>query len=154
MKKVKNLDLWIILGAVTILAIVTAVILAVKPFTVKSFDKIAHVTIENYKTKNSNKEAYFVLLYDSNEDNTTLEECVLEYVEYARNHNNAPKLYIIDYRDDKNITNSSNFNISDLNIETQIPCLATISTSGSLTNKKTSVSDICNLLEDYMLGKK
>lgn len=154
MKKVKNLDLWIILGAITVLAVITAVLLAVKPFTVKSFDKINHVTVETYKTKNNNAEEYFVLLYDSEENNKTLEECVLDYVEYARTHDNAPTLYVIDYRADKAITNSSNFNISDLNLETQVPCLATISTTGSLTNKKTNLSDICNLLEDYMLGKK
>lgn len=154
MKKIKNIDLWIILGVVTILAVITTVLLAVKPFTAKSFEKLEHVTVENYKTKNKNKEEYFVLLYDSLVDNERLEECVLDYAEYARTHSDAPKIYIIDYRNNKSITGSSHFNISDSNVKTQIPCLGTITTSGSLTSKKTNVSDICNLLEDYMIGKK
>lgn len=154
MKKIRNFDLWIIIGVVTVFAVITAVILAVKPFTPKEFGKITHVTLENYKTKNGNEAEYFVIVYDSEEDNEMLEECVLQYVEYARTHEDAPELYVIDYRQNKAITNSSNFNISDANLEAQVPCMATISTSGSLTNKKTNVSDICNLLEDYMIGKK
>lgn len=153
-QKCQNLDLWIILGVITFLAIVTAVLLAVKPFTVKTFDKIEHLTVENFKTKDGNKANYFVLLYDSKEDNKMLEECVLDYVEYARTHDEAPKLYVIDYREYPAITNSDNFNISSLNLETQVPCLGTVSTSGSLSVGQKSVSDICNLLEDYMIGKK
>lgn len=153
-KKSQNLDLWIILGVITLLAIITAAILAIKPFTIKSFDKIEHLTIENYKKQEGNEAKYFVLLYDSNEDNKMLEECVLDYVEYARTHKEAPKLYVVDYREYPAITNSDNFNISALNLETQVPCLGTVDTSGSLTVSQKTVSTICNLLEDYMAGKK
>ena len=40
MKKVKNLDLIIILVAITILGIITAIVLAIRPYEVKKFDKI------------------------------------------------------------------------------------------------------------------
>ena len=63
MKKVKNLDLIIILVAITILGIITAIVLAIRPYEVKKFDKITHVNIDNYKTIKNNKEEYFVLLY-------------------------------------------------------------------------------------------
>lgn len=155
MKKVKHLDLIIILAAITLLAIVTAVVLWTRPYQANKFEDIKFVKVENYKTMNGNEKEYFVLLYNSEKDVPSyIEECVLEYVEHARNNSDAPKLYIIDYNDDKTITNSSNFNIAAGNLETQLPCLATISTSGSVTNKKTNGSDICNLLEDYMSGKK
>lgn len=155
MKKVKHLDLIIILAAITLLAIVTAVVLWTRPYQANKFEDIKSVKVENYKTMNGNEKEYFVLLYNSKKDVPSyIEECVLEYVEHTRNNSDAPKLYIIDYNDDKTITNSSNFNIAAGNLETQLPCLATISTSGSVTNKKTNGSDICNLLEDYMSGKK
>ena len=56
MKKVKNLDLIIILVAITILGIITAIVLAIRPYEVKKFDKITHVNIDNYKTIKNNKE--------------------------------------------------------------------------------------------------
>jgi hypothetical protein len=153
MKKVKNLDLIIILVAITILGIITAIILAIRPYEVKTFDKITHVNINNYKTIKNNKEEYFVLLYDSNNKYELLEECVVAYAEFARNNKDVPNIYVIDYRSNKEIINSSNFNINDVKLNSEIPCLAKITTSGSLTNKKNNISDICNLLEDYMSGK-
>ncbi|MBS5852752.1 MAG: hypothetical protein KIC61_03930 [Staphylococcus sp.] len=154
MKKVKNLDLIIILVAITILGIITAIILAIRPYEVKTFDKITHVNINNYKTIKNNKEEYFVLLYDSNNNKyELLEECVVAYAEFARNNKDVPNIYAIDYRSNKEIINSSNFNINDVKLNSEIPCLAKITTSGSLTNKKNNISDICNLLEDYMSGK-
>ena len=154
MKKVKNLDLIIILVAITILGIITAIILAIRPYEVKTFDKITHVNINNYKTIKNNKEEYFVLLYDSNNNKYELsEECVVAYAEFARNNKDVPNIYVIDYRSNKEIINSSNFNINDVKLNSEIPCLAKITTSGSLTNKKNNISDICNLLEDYMSGK-
>ena len=153
MKKVKNLDLIIILVAITILGIITAIVLAIRPYEVKKFDKITHVNIDNYKTIKNNKE-YFVLLYDSNNTKyELLEECVVAYAEFARNNKDVPNIYVIDYRSNKEIINSSNFNINDVKLDSEIPCLAKITTSGSLTNKKKNISDICNLLEDYMSGK-
>ncbi|CDC70657.1 MAG TPA: hypothetical protein DCR62_01085 [Acholeplasmatales bacterium] len=154
MKKVKNLDLIIILVAITILGIITAIVLAIRPYEVKKFDKITHVNIDNYKTIKNNKEEYFVLLYDSNNTKyELLEECVVAYAEFARNNKDVPNIYVIDYRSNKEIINSSNFNINDVKLDSEIPCLAKITTSGSLTNKKKNISDICNLLEDYMSGK-
>lgn len=154
MKKVKNLDLIIILVAITILGIITAIILAIRPYEVKTFDKITHVNINNYKTIKNNKEEYFVLLYDSNNNKyELLEECVVAYAEFARNNKDVPNIYAIDYRSNKEIINSSNFNNNDVKLNSEIPCLAKITTSGSLTNKKNNISDICNLLEDYMSGK-
>lgn len=154
MKKVKNLDLIIILVAITILGIITAIVLAIRPYEVKKFDKITHVNIDNYKTIKNNKEEYFVLLYDSNNTKyELLEECVVAYAEFARNNKDVPNMYVIDYRSNKEIINSSNFNINDVKLDSEIPCLAKITTSGSLTNKKKNISDICNLLEDYMSGK-
>ena len=154
MKKVKNLDLIIILVAITILGIITAIILAIRQYEVKTFDKITHVNINNYKTIKNNKEEYFVLLYDSNNNKyELLEECVVAYAEFARNNKDVPNIYVIDYRSNKEIINSSNFNINDVKLNSEIPCLAKITTSGSLTNKKNNISDICNLLEDYMSGK-
>lgn len=154
MKKVKNLDLIIILVAITILGIITAIVLAIRPYEVKKFDKITHVNIDNYKTIKNNKEEYFVLLYDSNNTKyELLEECVVAYAEFARNNKDVSNIYVIDYRSNKEIINSSNFNINDVKLDSEIPCLAKITTSGSLTNKKKNISDICNLLEDYMSGK-
>lgn len=154
MKKVKNLDLIIILVAITILGIITAIVLAIRPYEVKKFDKITHVNIDNYKTIKNNKEEYFVLLYDSNNTKyELLEECVVAYAEFARNNKDVPNIYVIDYRSNKEIINSSNFNINDVKLDSEIPCLVKITTSGSLTNKKKNISDICNLLEDYMSGK-
>lgn len=154
MKKVKNLDLIIILVAITILGIITAIVLAIRPYEVKKFDKITHVNIDNYKTIKNNKEEYFVLLYDSNNTKyELLEECVVAYAEFARNNKDVPNIYVIDYRSNKEIINSSNFNINDVKLDSEIPCLSKITTSGSLTNKKKNISDICNLLEDYMSGK-
>ena len=117
MKKVKNLDLIIILVAITILGIITAIILAIRPYEVKTFDKITHVNINNYKTIKNNKEEYFVLLYDSNNNKyELLEECVVAYAEFARNNKDVPNIYAIDYRSNKEIINSSNFNINDVKL--------------------------------------
>ena len=147
MKKVKNLDLIIILVAITILGIITAIVLAIRPYEVKKFDKITHVNIDNYKTIKNNKEEYFVLLYDSNNTKyELLEECVVAYAEFARNNKDVPNIYVIDYRSNKEIINSSNFNINDVKLDSEIACRAKITQSGSLTNKKKNISDICNLL--------
>lgn len=150
----KNLDLVIIMIAVTVIAIIVSVILIVKPFEVKKFEKITHLTTENYNKVGQNKEEYFVLLYDSrNDDYKIVEECVLDYVEFARTTEGAPKLYVIDYQKNKTIVGSSHFNISETKLDEQVPCLATISTSGAVGSKKTTISTICNTLEDYMSGK-
>lgn len=153
--KKKNLDLYLILIIITVCAAITAVLLWTRPFEIKTFDKIDSVTVEEYKTINKNKEEYLVLVYNSNNQlDERLEECVIEYAEYARTHKDAKDIYVIDYKENKSIINSSNFNISTLNLETSVPCIGTISQSGTITDKKTTISDICNLLEDYMQGKK
>ena len=155
MKKVKNLDLIIILASITVLALITAIVLWTRPYEAKTIEDIKTVNVDNYKTMNGNKNEYLVFLYDSSKDVPEyIVECVLEYAEHARNNNKAPKIYVIDYNDDKRIINSDHFNIAAGNLNIQLPCLATISTSGSVTNKKTSGSDICNTLEDYMNGRK
>lgn len=154
MKKVKNLDLWIILGIVTLLAIITTIVLAVRPYEIKHFDDIKVVNITNYKSKSNGSDSYFVLLFDSEKDSKEIFESAVAYAEYARTNKDVPNLYVIDYQKDKEIIASTHFNIAQANVETSIPCLATISSSGSLSNKKTGVSNICNLFEEYMSGKK
>ena len=130
MKKIKNLDLLIILATITVFAIITAIVLLTRPYEARSIEDIKTVNVNNYKTMNKNESEYFVLLYNSkNEVPEYVVECVLEYAEYARNNNDAPKIYVIDYNDDKTIIDSSNFNIAAGNLGTQLPCLATISTS-------------------------
>ncbi|MCM1513543.1 MAG: hypothetical protein NC090_00945 [Anaeroplasma bactoclasticum] len=154
MKKVKNLDLWIILGIVTLLAIITTIVLAVRPYEIKNFDDIKVVNIKDYKSKSTGSDSYFVLLFDSKKDSKEIFESAVAYAEFARTNKEAPRLYVIDYRTDKEIIASTHFNIAEANIETSLPCLATISSSGSLSNKKTGISNICNLFEEYMSGKK
>ena len=152
MKKVKNLDLIIILVVITIIALITAILLAVHPFKIDSFDKVAEVNINNYKTMNKNKNPYFVFLYDKNDESSSaaiVKECVVAYAEYARQHNKVPKIYVIEYNQNKNIIDSSNFSVSTTNI----PCLVTITTSGTVSNKKYNIYNICNYLEDYRTGK-
>lgn len=155
-KGIKNLDLIIIIIAITVIGLVTAVILATRPYEVGSFEKITHVNIDNYKNREKNEKEYFVLLYDSRnvERYKIVEEVAVIYAEFARTNKEVPNIYVIDYRDNTDIVNSSNFNISSSNFESQIPCLVTITTSGTVSNKTTNISDICNLLEDYMSGKK
>ena len=136
------------------LAIITTIVLAVRPYEIKDFDDIQVVNVKNYKSKTTGSESYFVLLYDSRKNSKEIFESAVAYAEFARTNKEAPKLYVIDYRSDKDIIASTHFNISESNIETSIPCLATISSSGSLSNKKTGISNICNLFEEYMSGKK
>ena len=113
MKKVKNLDLWIILGIVTLLAIITTIVLAVRPYEIKDFDDIQVVNVKNYKSKTTGSESYFVLLYDSRKNSKEIFESAVAYAEFARTNKEAPKLYVIDYRSDKDIIASTHFNISE-----------------------------------------
>ena len=154
MKKNKNLDLIIILGVVTVIALVTAVMLAVRPFEVKKFEKLDTVTINDYTKQSKKTESYFVLVYDSENDRyEQVVECVLEYNEYARTHKDELKIYIMDYQENKKITSSAHLSIEDSKISTSVPCLFTVNGQGSISNKKTTISDICNYLEDIMQGK-
>lgn len=155
-QKNRNLDLIIILIAVTIIAVITAFVLALKPYEIDEFERITEVNINTYNKMNSNTDKYLVLLYDSTNKDVKFEqiaECVTQYAEFARGNKKTPKIYVIDYHKYPDMISSSNFSISSLNVKEQIPCLATITTSGTVSNKKTTIRDICNLLEDYKTGK-
>ena len=152
MKKTKNLDLIIILIVIATIGFVTAILLAIKPGQIKSVDKITHVDTRNYRSMDNNARQYFVFVYNSNDQSesaTFVKNCVISYANKARQNKDLPKIYVIDYQDDKTIINGSNFNLG----ETSLPCLATITTSGTISNKKDRAADICNLLEDYISGK-
>ena len=153
--KRKNLDLFIILGVVTILAIATAVLLATKPFSAKRFDQLDSVSLNDYKEQSEKGSSYFVLLYDSNNDNYKIMiDTLLAYNEYVRNNDEALKLYIMDYSKNKKATSSLHFNISESELNSHIPFLATITSVGNLTETETGASNICNYLEDIMQGRR
>ncbi len=148
MKKIKNLDLWIILGCVTLAAIIIAIVLVVKPGQIKSFDDIKTVTVEDYKSKGAS--TYFVFLYDK--ENPALEHVnniIIEYAEYSRSHKKAPKIYIMSTQD--NPTIFDDFKTEKISASSA-PCLVTI-TDGKYT-PNTNNGKICNILADYINGKK
>lgn len=155
MKKNKNLDLIVILGVITVIAVFTAVMLAVRPFEVKKFEKLDTVTVNDYTKQSKASESYFVLVYDSANDRyEDVAECVLEYREYARSHKDEMKIYIMDYQENKKIIDASHLSITyNDSSNTTLPCLFTVNGQGSISEKKTTIADICNTLEDIMQGK-
>ena len=84
-KKIKNLDLWIILAAVTLCAAVAAILLIVKPGEIKEVEDIKVITTEQYKVLNANETKRFVIVYDSSSvDNELLLQTAVRYAEYTR----------------------------------------------------------------------
>lgn len=150
MKKVKNLDLWIILAVITLAAIITAIVLMVKPGQIKTLDKIKEVTIADYKTKGAS--TYFVFVY--NEDKQGIEELnyeVIQYAEYSRTHKKAPKLYILSVK--SNPTIFDDFKTEKISISSSNTSSLITVTDGKYT-VTTDGSKICNLLIEYETGKK
>lgn len=149
MKKVKNLDLWIILGIITIIAIVAVVILAVKPGQVKGMEDVKEVTVETYKNMGSSK--YFVFVY--NEDNpgiAQLNDEIINYAEYARTHKKVPKIYLLNVKN--NPTIYDDFKTEKISIsKSNTSSLITVE-NGKYTTT-TDGSKICNTLIDYETGK-
>ena len=152
-KKIKNLDLWIILAAVTLCAAVAAILLIVKPGEIKEVEDIKVITTEQSKVLNANETKRFVIVYDSSSvDNELLLQTAVRYAEYTRKNKKAPKLYLIDTQTNSTI-------ITDLE-ESKVsprkaPCLLTITPNNSTTKitSTANVPDICNQLEDYISGK-
>lgn len=150
MKKIKNLDLWIILAAITLAAIITSIVLVARPGQIKTLDKIKEVTIADYKTKGAS--TYFVFVY--NEDKQGIEALndeVIKYAEYSRTHKKVPKLYILKVKSNPTIFDdfkTENISISDSNTSSLITV-----TNGKYT-VTTDGSKICNLLIEYETGKK
>lgn len=150
MKKVKNLDLWIILACFTLAAVIVAIILIVKPGQVKKLDDVKAVTISDYKSKGASK--YFIYVY--NEEKPLFEEVdneIINYAEYSRNHRKAPKIYVLNVKDNTGIYDD--FKIEKISITANnSSCLITVE-NGKYTVTKTN-DEICNLLIDYETGKK
>lgn len=149
MKKVKNLDLWIILAVITLAAIITAIVLIAKPGQIKTLGKIKEVTIADYKTKGASK--YFVFVY--NEDKQGIEELnneVILYAEYARTHKKAPKIYILNVKN--NPTIFDDFKTEKISISSSNTSSLITVENGKYT-VTTDGSKICNLLIDYETGK-
>lgn len=152
-RKIKNLDLWIILAVVTVCAIVAAIILVIRPGEIKKVEDIEVITTEQYKVLKSGESKRFVIVYDSsNIDNEMLLNTAIRYAEYTRKNKKAPKLYLIDVQNNTTI-------ISDLETSKvsprKAPCLLTITADNSSAKvvSTANVTDICNQLEDYISGK-
>lgn len=151
MKKVKNLDLWIILACFTLAAIIVSIILIVKPGQIKKLDDIKVVTISDYKSKGGSK--YFIYVYneDKNVKFSEIENEVIKYAEYARTHRKAPKLYLLNVKDNEGIYDD--FKTEKISItSSNSSCLITVE-NGKYTTT-TDEGKMANLLIDYETGKK
>lgn len=153
MKKVKNLDLRIILVCFTLAAVIVAIILIVKPGQVKKLDDVKTVTISDYKSKGASK--YFIFVYneDKDKEKSQFEEVyneIINYAEYSRTHKKAPKIYLLNVKDNTGIYDD--FKTEKISITSNnSSCLITVE-NGKYT-VTTDVGKICNLLIDYETGK-
>ncbi len=139
-----------ILMAVTAIFVVALVLVLFNVFEYKEFSSLKELqaeTFTNQKVEGAN--SYYVLVYDKdNAENELIEEKVLEYANYAKNKEGASPIFILEYTS-ANASIIQNKLTSSFNVNTDLPCLVTIS-NGSVTNPKKTVSSILQLLEDEM----
>lgn len=151
MKKVKNLDLWIILACFTLAAIIVSIILIVKPGQIKKLDDMKVATISDYKSKGGSK--YFIYVYneDKNVKFEEVENEIINYAEYSRTHRKAPKIYLLSVKSNDGIYDD--FKTEKISITSNnSSCLITVE-NGKYT-VTTDEGKICNSLIDYETGKK
>lgn len=149
----KNLDLWIILGVITIFAIVAIILLVVRPGEHKTIKDIKELTTENYNILDQDEKERFVFVYDSTDaTHEQLYNVVVRYANFANSHRLAPDIYVIDISTNTTI-------IKDLETEKvsprTAPCLVQLTNENETIKYKSTgtASDICNMLEDYISGK-
>ncbi len=143
-----------ILATITAVCLVLVVLMLFNVFDYNNFSNLKEVRAENFTSQiitGKHSTSYYVLIYDKdNPENELIEDMIVKYANFAKGDHDAYPIFVLEY-------NSANASIiesklsSTFNSETGLPCLVTIS-SGSVSNPKTTVSTILQLLEDSMNG--
>lgn len=140
------------LAIATVIFVIAVILVIIKPFEYRSFDKLQTITPEELTTKEidgSTKASYYVLIYEAdNDENEMIGEKIVEYANYAKDNEDALPIFVLEYT--KNNASAieaklpSSFDVSD-----EFPCLAKI-TSNKVAQVYPTVSTILNILEEEM----
>lgn len=148
--KISGIIFLIAIIAITLFLAIFTFISIGKPFVIKNLDDMNHATVSDYKELE--EEDYYIFIYNENSYKHDLVlEYVIEYANYARTSNNATKIYVMNYLENLDISNSNHLNISEKNLETNIPTLIKISKNAVVSaDTKTTVSAINDALVKAM----
>ena len=120
------------------------------PFAVKEFDEIEIVDINNYTEIEDGE--YYVFVYNTeSEKHEQLVDFVIQYAEYARTNFSAKNIYVLDYKQNLDITGKGHMDVgtAETTIKKSIPALLLIK-DGKISETKTTVSTIKTVLYNEM----
>lgn len=148
--KVSGIIFLVAIIAITLFLVIFTFINIGKPFVIKDFDDMKQATVSDYKELDESE--YYIIIYDETSyKHELIEEVVIEYANYARTSENAIQIYAMNYRLNLDISNSNHLNISEANLNSQIPTLIKVSNNSVVTaDTKNTVSNICDALVKAM----
>lgn len=145
-KKGTNFTNIVFIFGICLITIMLAVFIFIKvgkPFVIKDYSDIQTVNVENYKTYDKKHSEYYVLVYNHNDKDEEIKNIVIQYANYARTNSDALPIYVLDFKTNNSIVNSSNLNISSSNLERDLPALMIVNNgSVSSSNTKKTISTI------------
>lgn len=136
------------LALVTVLFVVFLVITLIDMARPNDLTRIDNVSVEELqkRTLNDGTGTFYILVYTAdNEENDLIVNQVIDYDKYADKKDEASPIVKIEYKTETKEALKAILP-SDLNYETGLPCLITIS-GNKVSNTKTTVSTILETLE-------
>ena len=119
-------------------------------FSVKGFDDIESVDINDYTSIEDGE--YYVFVYNTeSEKHKQLVDFVIQYAEHERTNFSAKNIYILNYKENLDITGKGHMDVgtAETTIKKSIPALLLIK-DGKISETKTTVSTIKTTLYNEM----
>lgn len=149
--KVTSIIFLVSIIAITVLLFCfTFYMVSCSPFSVKEFDKIDSVNIDNYTSIEDGE--YYVFVYNTeSEKHEQLVDFVIQYAEHERTDFSAKNIYILNYKENLDITGKGHMDVgtAETTIKKSIPALLLIK-DGKISETKTTVSTIKTTLYNEM----
>lgn len=140
------------LAVITVAFLIYTPLAIIRPWDIKSFDKIATTVDKDIlNEKGNSKNEYFVFIYQKdNYKNELLEKELIKYVNYAKQTKDARPLYVIDvnYAFSTNVNSILKYKEEDY--PTNLPTLILVQNKKAASTTYKTVSTIKTELDKYI----
>ena len=153
-----------LLIGLTVIFVVVALLIVIKPFEVKSIKGIKEIELSEYNTMleatddhdHDKSHEYLIFVYDSRttdpfnaSQNEEVERYIVEYANYARKHKNASKIYVLDISKSENKDALTTLGLNQDNMPS-IVVMKNNHSSISINSRQKTIQDIQTYLLDLM----
>ena len=163
-KKENNVVFKVLLIGMTVIFAIAALLIVIKPFQIRSIDRIKEITLAEYNTMldasddhdHEESHEYLIFVYDSRttdpfnkSQNEEVERYIIEYANYARKHKDASKIYVLDISKSENKDALATLSLKEDNMPSVV-VMKNNHSSITIQSRYKTIQDIQTYLLDLM----